>query len=132
ALVSGILHRSARAPRTRMVHPHMRAAVYSRYGSPDVIQIKEIEKPVPKDNEVLIKVRAASVNPLDWHTMRGTPYLARMMGGVRKPKDMRLGVDVAGVVEAVGRDVTSFISGDEVFGTCNGAFAEYACTSETT
>ncbi len=109
----------------------MKAALRTRYGPPDVIQIKDVEKPVPKNNEVLIKVRAASVNPLDWHTMRGEPYLARMMGGLREPKDARLGVDVAGQVEAVGRNVTHFNPGDEVFGMCKGAFAEYACTSES-
>jgi len=108
----------------------MKAAVYSRYGASDVVQIRDVEEPVPKDNEVLLKVRAASVNPLDWHTMRGTPYLARMMGGLRKPKDNRLGVDVAGQVEAIGRNVTQFKPGDEVFGMCKGAFAEYACVPE--
>ena len=109
----------------------MKAAVYSRYGPPDVVQIKEVEKPVPTDNEVLIKVRAASVNPLDWHFMRGTPYFVRIMTGLRKPKDKRLGVDVAGQVEAVGRNVTQFKPGDEVFGSCRGALAEYVCTSES-
>jgi len=109
----------------------MKAAVYGRYGPPDVVQIKDVEKPVPRDNEVLIKVRAASVNPLDWHFMRGTPYILRVQAGLRKPKDTRLGVDVAGQVEAVGRNVTQFRSGDEVFGSCRGAFAEYACTSES-
>jgi NADPH:quinone reductase-like Zn-dependent oxidoreductase len=108
----------------------MKAAVYSRYGPPDVVQIRDVEKPVLKDNEVLIKVRAASVNPLDWHGMRGSPYIIRMMGGLRKPNDTRLGVDVAGLVEAVGKSVTHFKPGDEVFGMCRGAFAEYACTSE--
>src|SRR5208282_3211510 len=91
-----------------------------------------VAKPVPKDNEVLIRVRAASVNPLDWHFMRGTPYMLRAAAGLRRPKDKRLGVDVAGEVEAVGRIVTQFKPGDEVFGVCRGAFAEYACTSETT
>lgn len=95
------------------------------------MQIRDVEKPVPKDDEVLIKVRAASVNPLDWHTMRGTPYLARMMGGLGKPKDTRLGVDVAGEVEAVGRAVVHFKQGDQVFGMCRGSFAEYACASES-
>jgi NADPH:quinone reductase-like Zn-dependent oxidoreductase len=127
---SGILHRPARLLR-RMVHPHMKAALCTRYGPPDVIQIKDVEKPVPKNDEVLIKVRAASVNPLDWHTMRGSPYLARMIGGLREPKDARLGVDVAGQVEAVGSDVTDFHPGDEVFGMCKGSFAEYACASES-
>jgi NADPH:quinone reductase-like Zn-dependent oxidoreductase len=109
----------------------MKAAVCSRYGPPHVVLIKDVEKPVPKNDEVLIKVRAASVNPLDWHSMRGSPYVARMMGGLRKPKDTRLGVDVAGQVEAVGKDVACFKPDDEVFGICKGAFAEYACASES-
>ena len=109
----------------------MKAIVYSRYGSPDVLQVAEIEKPVPKDNEVLIKVRAASVNPADWHFMRGEPYLMRIMTGLRKPKTARLGIDVAGEVESVGKNVTQFKPGDEVFGAGSGAFAEYACASES-
>ncbi len=109
----------------------MKAAVYTRYGPPDVVQITDVEKPSPKDNEVLIEVRAASVNPLDWHFMRGTPYFVRILAGLLKPKITRLGVDVAGQVEAVGRNVTQFKPGDEVFGACRGAFAEYACTSES-
>ena len=110
----------------------MKAIVYHDYGSPDVLQLQEIEKPVAADNEVLIKVRAASVNPLDWHFMRGTPYIVRIvMTGLSKPKNPRLGVDVAGQVEAVGRNVTHFKPGDEVFGTCRGAFAEYVCTSQS-
>ena len=109
----------------------MKAAVYTRYGPPDVVQFADVDKPVPKDNEVLIKVRAASVNPLDWHYMRGTPRFLRLMAGLRKPNVTRLGVDVAGRVEAVGRNVTQLRPGDEVFGSCRGAFAEYACTSES-
>jgi NADPH:quinone reductase-like Zn-dependent oxidoreductase len=109
----------------------MKAIVYHNYGSPDVLKCEEIEKPTAGDNEVLIKVRAASVNPLDWHLMRGTPYIGRIMTGLRKPKITRPGVDVAGQVEAVGRNVTQFKPGDEVFGSCRGAFAEYACTSES-
>ena len=109
----------------------MKAAVYSRYGPPDVVQIKDVEKPVPKDDEVLVKVRAASVNPLDCHCIRGTPYSIRIMTGLRQPKGTRPGVDVAGEVEAVGRNVTQFKPGDEVFGGCRGAFAEYVCTSES-
>jgi NADPH:quinone reductase-like Zn-dependent oxidoreductase len=109
----------------------MKAIVYCDYGSPDVLRLEAIAKPVPKDDEVLIRVRAASVNPLDWHFMRGTPYIGRVMGmGLRKPKDVRLGVDAAGRVEAVGRNVTRFKPGDEVFGAAHGAFAEYACASE--
>ena len=109
----------------------MRAAIYNRYGPPDVIQIIDVERPIPKDDEVLLKIRAAAVNPLDWHFMRGTPYAVRLIAGLRKPKDTRLGVDVAGRVEAVGRNVTRFKAGDEVFGSCRGAFAEYACASES-
>ena len=109
----------------------MKAAIYTKYGPPDVVQIADVDKPVPKDNEVLIKVRAASVNPYDWHFMRGTPYFLRIPAGLRKPKDTRLGVDVAGQVEAVGRNVTEFRAGDKVFGWCQGAFADYACVSES-
>lgn len=109
----------------------MKAIVYHRYGSPDVLRCEEIEKPAPRDDEVLIRVRAASVNPLDWRVMRGRPYFMRMMTGLRRPKDARLGVDVAGEVEAVGRNVTRFKPGDEVFGAGSGAFAEYACASES-
>src|SRR3989449_4686899 len=108
----------------------MKAIAYHNYGSPDVLKYGEIEKPAAGDNEVLVKVRAASVNPLDWHFMRGMPYVMRMGSGLRQPKDTRLGVDAAGQVEAVGRNVTQFKSGDEVFGSCQGAFAEYACASE--
>ena len=91
---------------------------------------EEIEKPTAGDDEVLIKVRAASVNPAD-RLFRGTSYIVRILTGLRKPKDARLGRDVAGQVEAVGRNVTQFKPGDEVFGACRGAFAEYACTSES-
>ena len=109
----------------------MKAIVYHRYGSPDVLKCEDIERPTPKDNEVLVKVRAASANPIDWHFMRGTPYFMRLMTGLRKPKITTAGVDVAGEVEAIGRKVTRFKPGDEVFGTCRGAFAEYACLSES-
>ena len=109
----------------------MKAIVYHDYGASDVLRYEDIEKPAAGDDQVLINVRAASVNPLDWHFMRGTPYVLRMMGGLRKPKDIRLGRDVAGQVEAVGRNVTQFKPGDEVFGTCLGALAEYACASES-
>lgn len=109
----------------------MKAAVYTRYGPPDIVQIQDVEKPVPKDNEVLIRVHAAAVNPLDSHLMKGRPYLARLAFGLLKPKLTRSGVDVAGRVEAVGRNATRFKPGDEVFGSCRGAFAEYACTSES-
>jgi len=108
----------------------MKAIVYHNYGSPDILQCEEIEKPTPGDNEVLIKIRAAAVNPLDWHSMRGKPYFIRIMTGLRKPKVTRPGVDVAGQVEAVGKNVTEFKPADEVFGACRGAFAEYACATE--
>jgi len=106
----------------------MKAIVYCDYGSSDVLKLVDIAKPVPNDDQVLVKVRAASVNPYDWHFMRGKPYIMRMMiGGLRKPKDTRLGVDFAGTVEAVGKNVTRFKPGDEVFGGRSGAFAEYVC-----
>jgi NADPH:quinone reductase-like Zn-dependent oxidoreductase len=106
----------------------MKAVVYTNYGSPDVLEIRDIKKPVPNDDQVLIQVRAASINPLDWHFMEGTPYIMRAMGvGLRKPKDPRLGVDYAGTVEVVGKNVTQFKPGDEVLGGKSGAFAEYVC-----
>jgi len=108
----------------------MKAIVYYNYGSPEVLRFQEIERPGVGDNEVLLKVRAASVNPYDWHFLRGMPYLLRAVAGLRKPKDKRLGVDVAGHVEAVGSRVSEFKPGDAVFGACRGAFAEYACASE--
>jgi NADPH:quinone reductase-like Zn-dependent oxidoreductase len=108
----------------------MKAIVYTEYGPPEVLQFTEVATPTPKDDEVLIRIRAASVNPLDWHFMRGSPYLMRIASGLRKPKETRLGVDVAGQVEAVGKNVTQFRSGDEVFGVCRGAFAEYGCAPE--
>ena len=110
----------------------MKAIVYHNYGSPDVLKCDEIEKPTAGDKEVLIQVRAASVNPLDWHFMRGSPLALRIGTGLRKPTNPRLGVDVAGQVESVGRNVKQFKPGDEVFGACRGAFAEYACASERT
>jgi NADPH:quinone reductase-like Zn-dependent oxidoreductase len=108
----------------------MKAVVCHNYGSPDVLKLEEIERPTPSDDEVLIKIRAASVNPVD-RLFRGRPYLVRIKTGLGKPKDPRMGRDVAGQVEAVGRNVTHFKPGDEVFGTCSGAFAEYACASES-
>ncbi len=108
----------------------MKAIVYTGYGSADVLQCVEIENPSPKDNEVLISVRAASANAPDWRIMSGKPFVLRMMFGLRKPK-IRPGADVAGVAEAVGKNVTRFKPGDAVFGMCRGAFAEYACASES-
>jgi NADPH:quinone reductase-like Zn-dependent oxidoreductase len=108
--------------------PHMKAVVYTKFGPPDVLEIRDIKKPVPNDDQVLVKVRAASVNPYDWHLIRGTPYIMRaMMAGLRKPRDPRVGVDYAGTVEAIGKNVTQFKPGDEVFGNRTGAFAEYVC-----
>src|SRR5436305_8580405 len=108
----------------------MKAVVYCDYGVPN-LKLQEIEKPTPADDQLLVKVRAASVNPLDWHYVEGTPYFMRAMGvGMRKPKDTRLGVDFAGTVEAVGKNVTKFKPGDEVFGGRTGAFAEYVCVRE--
>ena len=103
----------------------MKAIVYRCYGSPDVLEFEDVEKPTPADNEVLVKVHAASVNPLDWHYMRGSPYLMRLGTGLGAPKNSRLGVDFAGTVEAVGKNVTRFKPGDEVFGGRSGACAEY-------
>src|SRR5713226_7073534 len=107
----------------------MKAIVHTQYGPPDVLQFTDVAKPTPKDNEVLLKLHAASVNPLDLFTMRGAP-LIRLIPGLRTPKDKRIGVDVAGQVEAAGRNVTQFKPGDEVFGVSRGAFAEYACAIE--
>jgi NADPH:quinone reductase-like Zn-dependent oxidoreductase len=112
----------------------VKAIVYTKYGSPDVLELKEVEKPTPKDDEVLIKVHAAAVNAGDWHLLRGVPFLVRLMSGVLKPKNRILGADIAGRVEAVGRNVKQFRPGDEVFGDLSGCgfggFAEYVCARE--
>jgi NADPH:quinone reductase-like Zn-dependent oxidoreductase len=112
----------------------VKAIVYTRYGSPDVLQLKDVEKPTPKDNQVLVKVHAASANPADWHLMRAEPFLARFANGLLKPKNTRLGADVAGRVEAVGSNATQFQVGDDVFGELPldalGSFAEYVCAPE--
>ncbi len=109
----------------------MKAIVYRCYGSPDVLKVENIEKPTPADDEVLVKVHAASVNPLDWHYMRGSPYIMRLLGaGLGAPKDTSMGVDFAGTVEAVGSNVKRFKPGDEVFGGRGGAFAEYVTVRE--
>ncbi|MDQ3672442.1 MAG: NAD(P)-dependent alcohol dehydrogenase [Actinomycetota bacterium] len=105
----------------------MKAAVRDRYGSPEVVELREVEKPAPAEGEVLVRVRAASLNLADWYDVTGRPYLARVQTGLRKPKSELLGVDYAGVVEAVGANVTELRPGDEVFGGRNGAFAEYVC-----
>jgi len=111
----------------------MKAIVYTKYGPPDILRLKDIEKPTPKEDDVLVKVHAASANPLDWHRMRGAPFLVRLMDGLFKPKNPKLGADVAGRVEAVGRNIEQFKPGDEVFGISRGgagAFAEYVCARE--
>jgi NADPH:quinone reductase-like Zn-dependent oxidoreductase len=108
----------------------MKALVYERYGPPDVLELREVDTPAIVDAEVLVRIHAASVNPVDWHTMTGTPYLVRLESGLRKPKRAMLGVDFAGTVEAIGRNVTGFQPGDEVFGAKNGAFAEYVSVRE--
>jgi NADPH:quinone reductase-like Zn-dependent oxidoreductase len=108
----------------------MRAVVHNSFGSPDVLEIREIEKPAPADDEVLVRVRAASVNPADWYGVTGTPYVGRPQMGLFTPKSNRVGVDFAGTVEAVGKDVMQFRPGDEVFGGRTGAFAEYVCVRE--
>jgi len=107
----------------------MQAIVYHRYGSPDVLELQEIPKPTPAEGQVLIRVHAASVNPYDWHFLRGTPSFMRLFIGMRRPKFPRLGSDVAGVVEAVGDKAAPFKPGDAVFGAAKGSFAEYACAA---
>jgi NADPH:quinone reductase-like Zn-dependent oxidoreductase len=107
----------------------MKAVVHEGFGSPDILRYQEIEKPTPGEDDVLIKVCAASINPLDWKLMKGGPLLVRMLLGIGKPKIRRPGVDVAGEVEAIGKNVRQFKPGDRVFGTCMGAFAEYATSA---
>jgi NADPH:quinone reductase-like Zn-dependent oxidoreductase len=108
----------------------VKAVVRQRYGGPEVLELRDLEQPVPADDEVLVRVRAASVNRAEWYSLTGRPYIARPTTGLRAPKSERLGVDFAGVVEAVGKDVTSFVPGDEVFGGRDGAFAQYVCVRE--
>jgi NADPH:quinone reductase-like Zn-dependent oxidoreductase len=113
----------------------MKAVLCTQYGPPEVLRLEEVEKPTPKDDEVLVKVQAASLNAYDWHLMRADPFLVRLVaGGLLKPKNPKVGADVAGRVEAVGSSVKAFQAGDEVFGDLagcgNGAFAEYACARE--
>ena len=105
-------------------HP-VKAIVYCDYGLADRLKLEDIEKPVPDADQILVKVRAAAVNPLDWHYVRGTPYVMRLGAGLRRPSEIRLGVDYSGVVESVGAGVTKFKPGDEVFGARTGAFGEY-------
>ena len=113
----------------------MKAIIQTEYGSPDVLSLQEVDQPIVTANGVLVRVRATSVNAGDWHLMRGDPFLTRLIwGGIRKPKIQILGMDIAGTVEAVGKDVTQFQVGDEVFGDLSecgfGAFAEYVCATE--
>src|SRR5436190_4100739 len=109
----------------------MKAIIYCDYGIAN-LKLEETEKPVPNDDQILVKVRAVSVNPYDWHFIEGSPkFMRAMIGGLRKPKDIRLGVDFAGTVEAIGKDVTQYKAGDDVFGGSTGAFAEYLCRRAT-
>lgn len=112
----------------------MKAMVYEKYGSPDVLKLKEIDKPIARENEVLVKVKAASVNSWDWDRLTGKPYLYQLISGIGKPKLKILGSDVAGIVEEVGERVKKFKPGDEVYGDLSegnwGAFAEYVCAPE--
>src|SRR5262249_837628 len=125
------------------VHPHgvplrrisaavrlMKAITRDTYGSPDVLELREIDKPPLTPDGILVRVRAASINPYDWHMVRGIPYVVRLMEGLTKPKEKGLGAEAAGVVEAVGDDVTEFHPGDEVFGSRYGSLAEYLCGRE--
>ena len=108
----------------------MKAFVHHEYGSPDVLRLEDVPKPVPGDDEILVRVRAAAANPLDWHLIEGAPYVARLLAmGALAPEIQRVGVDFAGTVESVGRNVTRFKPGDDVFGGKTGAFAEYVCVS---
>lgn len=108
----------------------MKAIVQTKYGSPDVLRLEDVDMPVAKDDEVLVAIHAAAVNIGDWHLLRGVPYAVRAAFGLRKPRSAVPGLDIAGHVEAVGANVEQFRLGDEVFGWCKGAFAEYACTAE--
>jgi NADPH:quinone reductase-like Zn-dependent oxidoreductase len=108
----------------------MKAILHHRYGSPDVLELHELELPVVGDHEVLVHVHASSVNPMDWHAMTGVPYLVRLQAGLRRPRQPRLGTDFAGIVEAVGTGVERFRPGDHVFGGRNGAFGEYVCVPD--
>jgi NADPH:quinone reductase-like Zn-dependent oxidoreductase len=131
-LAYAISHDSAPAPvpplRSNAVR--MQAIVYRQYGSPEVLQLEAIEKPTPAADELLIKVHDASLNPYDWHYMRGEPYVMRLATGLGRPKSTRLGVDFSGTVEAVGAEVRQFKVGDEIFGAANGALAQYVTSTE--
>ena len=109
----------------------MKAVVYRCYGGPEVLEYADVPMPVPQEHEVLVKVEAAGVNPLDWHYMRGSPFVMRLMTGLGAPSDTSMGRDFAGVIEAIGEKVTRFKVGDRVFGGASGAFAEYVVRRET-
>ena len=108
----------------------MKAIVQDRYGSPDVLELRDVATPVPADNEVLVRIHAATVNAYDWHLMRGDPYVARLSLGLGSPKAKIRGRDFAGRVEAVGKEVSGLRPGDEVYGEADGAFAEYVCAAD--
>jgi NADPH:quinone reductase-like Zn-dependent oxidoreductase len=133
---SGVLDRTVNTSHTQSAKRDiLKAIIYTEYGSPDVLQFTDVPEPTAEEHQIKVKVVAASVNPLDWHLMRGEPFLARLEAGLRKPKHHRLGADFAGRVEAVGSGVTRFKPGDEVFGnafgTALGSFAEYVCVPES-
>lgn len=130
ALVLGHTTACGPAPVLSDAAERMKAIVYRCYGSPDILEFTDVEKPTPMDDQILVKVKVASVNPLDWHYMRGLPYIMRLSSGLGAPTDTRLGVDFAGTIEAVGKDVTRFEPGDDVFGGRTGAFAEYIIVPE--
>jgi NADPH:quinone reductase-like Zn-dependent oxidoreductase len=118
------------APALAADTPSMKAIVYRCYGGPDVVKFEDIAKPIAADDRVLVKVHAASVNPLDWHYMQGKPYIMRPMSGLGKPESIHMGADFAGTVETVGKNVTRYKPGDEVFGDRDGAFGEYVSVRE--
>ena len=128
----GISHNSAcvAAPSAAVSQP-MRAAVHRCYGTPAVVHIEPLAQPVPADHGVLVRVHATSINPYDWHMMRGEPYIMRLSSGWGTPNDISLGTDFSGTVEAVGKLVTLFKPGDEVFGAGGGAFAQYLRVGRT-
>jgi NADPH:quinone reductase-like Zn-dependent oxidoreductase len=109
----------------------MKAILYTKYGPPEALQLTDVDEPAPTEKQVLVKVHAASANALEWRPFTMSPIIIRLMGGLRKPRDPNMGVDVAGTVEAVGSGVTEFKPGDEVFGVAPAAFAEYACNGES-
>src|SRR5947209_12291279 len=109
----------------------MKAIVQRRYGSREVLQVRDVDERVVSDDQVLVRVDAAAVNIRDWHLLRGVPYVIRLVAGLRRPRREIPGLDIAGQVEAVGRNIREFRPGDDVFGWCKGAFAEYACAAES-